>query len=328
MKIQYFSTYLSYFFILILINATVYPEGFVSGTLVHTPTKLVPIEQLDPGDHVTSAYDLSQPKTYSVINTHTFTTNTYVMIGIQDTYICTEPNQRFYSITQQNWVTANALTPHDTLLCCNNMSVQISTLQQVQQSVKMYALSVNESHVYCVSPFAIITHNFEPASLAATATLSIACPPAAPIIMGAQAIFTGIMAGFGCYVAYKKYRQKKKTFSPIDKKSKNNNCHNNNSPKKPKDDEHDGYQKRKQNTITKTAFFKKIKDQYRHYKEDKYRRKPGATGLDKKAEYIKWDHLHNDVEAYDKSGRHLGSYDPETLRCYKPADPTNTIDLS
>ncbi len=309
---------MKYFFIFILIHATVYSEGFVSGTLVHTPTKLVPIEQLNPGNHITSVYDLAQPKTYSVVNTHTFTTDFYVIIGIENTYICAAPNQRFYSITKQNWVTADTLEAHDTLLCYNNMVVQVSTIQQVQQSVKMYALSVNESHVYCVSPFAIITHNFEPASLAATATLSIACPPAAPIIMGAQAIFTGIMAGFGCYVAYKKYRQKKKTFASIDKKSKNNNYHNNNGPKKPKDDEHDGYQNHKKNIVTKTAFFKKMKDQYKYYREDIYKKISGIRGLDKKTEYIKWDHLHNDVEAFDRGGRHLGSYDPQTLRLYKP----------
>lgn len=35
--------------------------------------------------------------------------------------------------------------------------------------------------------------------------------------------------------------------------------------------------------------------------------------------------MHNDVEAYSVKGRHLGSYNPKTLKLYKEADPLNTI---
>ena len=88
---------------------------------------------------------------------------------------------------------------------------------------------------------------------------------------------------------------------------KNNNKNNDDDPDK----------KRVVNKITKTEFFKKISKDYEHWRDGAHKRKPGAKGLGKKTEYLKWDLLHNDVEAYDKGGIHLGSYDPATLELYK-----------
>lgn len=39
--------------------------------------------------------------------------------------------------------------------------------------------------------------------------------------------------------------------------------------------------------------------------------------LDGEAYYLQWDHLHNDVEVYSWSRKHLGSLDPKTLRLYR-----------
>ncbi len=49
-----------------------------------------------------------------------------------------------------------------------------------------------------------------------------------------------------------------------------------------------------------------------------YRKKPKAKGIEN-AEYLEWDYTHNDVEAYNKAKRHIGSIDPKTLRLYKPS---------
>lgn len=40
-----------------------------------------------------------------------------------------------------------------------------------------------------------------------------------------------------------------------------------------------------------------------------------------------WDKLHNDIEVYDKRGRHLGSRSPTTGELYKPAVPGRRIEL-
>jgi len=75
--------------------------------------------------------------------------------------------------------------------------------------------------------------------------------------------------------------------------------------------------KRVINKITKTEFFKQVKDQYEHWQNGIYKRKPAAKGIEN-AEYLKWDYRHNDVEAYSKAQVHLGSINPNTLKLYKP----------
>lgn len=58
------------------------------------------------------------------------------------------------------------------------------------------------------------------------------------------------------------------------------------------------------------------------------RAEPYRNGLRKSGDEIwDWDAAHNDIEAYDKRGRHLGSRDPITGEIYKPAVPGRRIDL-
>jgi len=52
-------------------------------------------------------------------------------------------------------------------------------------------------------------------------------------------------------------------------------------------------------------------------------RKTSGSGQNKK--YYEWDYTHNDIEVYNKNGRHLGSMDPTTGEMYKPAVPGRTI---
>jgi len=84
----------------------------------------------------------------------------------------------------------------------------------------------------------------------------------------------------------------------------------------PNKNNNDDDKERKKNTITKSEFFKKVKDHYEHYRDGVYRRKRNAKGIEN-AEYLQWDHLHGDVEAYNKAEHHIGSIDPQTLRLYK-----------
>ena len=55
-------------------------------------------------------------------------------------------------------------------------------------------------------------------------------------------------------------------------------------------------------------------------------RKTSGTGKNKR--YYEWDNTHNDIEVYDKNGKHLGSMDPTTGEMYKPAVPGRTITIN
>lgn len=79
--------------------------------------------------------------------------------------------------------------------------------------------------------------------------------------------------------------------------------------------------KHRKNCVSKTDFFKnkKVKSRYFYWKDQIYKKKSSVDPLCKKGEYLKWDKLHNDVEVYDKHGRHVGSLDPLTFELYKMA---------
>ncbi len=77
---------------------------------------------------------------------------------------------------------------------------------------------------------------------------------------------------------------------------------------------------RKVNKITKQEFFSNpvIKANYQHHRNGIYQLKTRGKPIVKNAEYLQWDHLHNDVEVYSDSEIHLGSLDPKTMNLYKP----------
>lgn len=54
-------------------------------------------------------------------------------------------------------------------------------------------------------------------------------------------------------------------------------------------------------------------------------RSNGKTG--KHLRYFTWDYTHNDIEVFDRNGKHLGSMDPMTGEIYKGAKPNYTIDV-
>ncbi len=41
--------------------------------------------------------------------------------------------------------------------------------------------------------------------------------------------------------------------------------------------------------------------------------------------FYEWDYTHNDIEVYDKNGKHLESMDPKTDEMYKPAEKGRKI---
>ena len=50
--------------------------------------------------------------------------------------------------------------------------------------------------------------------------------------------------------------------------------------------------------------------------------------IDAASGYIyEWDYQHGRVERYDRRGRHLGEFDPDTGAMTKPADPRQTIEV-
>ncbi len=57
----------------------------------------------------------------------------------------------------------------------------------------------------------------------------------------------------------------------------------------------------------------------------------GVGGLrkrwkDSEGNIYEWDSQHGTLEKYNKKGKHLGEFDPETGKQTKPADPTREVE--
>ncbi|RGB29335.1 cytotoxic-domain-containing protein [Rhizophagus diaphanus] len=65
---------------------------------------------------------------------------------------------------------------------------------------------------------------------------------------------------------------------------------------------------------------------WREFKNFRAGIKTSGTGKDKK--YYGWDRTHNDIEVYDKNGKHLGSMDPIKGNMTKPPVNGRKIDIS
>lgn len=197
-----------YFLSLTIFNHTAYSEGFSAETLVLTPIQMIPIKDIHQNDIVISPYNSTQFNTCPITDTHHKTISWYIKIGVKNIHINTAPDQKFFLVKKKIWVAAQKLKLGDILLCCNNKTICIETIDYIYEPITIYALSVNKSHIFYVSPHAILAHNYEPITTATTAVIAFAFPPAAPILLGAQ-IFSGIIAGIGSYFAYKKYKKQK-----------------------------------------------------------------------------------------------------------------------
>jgi len=117
---------LIYFFINIsLLQA----EGFATGTNVKTLHGYTKIEQLKIGDKVVSVDHSLITTECPITNITHHTINCCIEIGINNEYIYTTPNQKFYSYNQQKWIYAHQLQPSDLLTNWQGQEVSIDTVE-------------------------------------------------------------------------------------------------------------------------------------------------------------------------------------------------------
>jgi hypothetical protein len=180
---------------------------------------------------------------------------------------------------------------------------------------KIIHIATTAPHTFFITEQELLTHN------------------AFPLVIGLSWLFGGGLeflgisigtAALGSYVGVQLYNAQKQKEQDCNLSIHCGPC---GYPCPDPDDDDDKNKERKFNTITKTEFFEKVEEHYEYYKDKLYIKKGRSKLFGKRAKYIKWDHLHGDVEIYDKAGNHLGSVDPKTLQFYKPASPRNWIVL-
>ncbi|HLC06889.1 MAG TPA: polymorphic toxin-type HINT domain-containing protein [Candidatus Babeliales bacterium] len=179
-------------------------EGFVAGIVIHTQQGDVPIEQLCNGECVIFN-DGNKFLSYEIADVTSNIVDYCIKITAQDVVVCVAPDQKLY-VLGKNWVRADELILSDMLLCSNKKVLSLNAINVIHEQCKMYALSVQESHLYCVTPYGIIVHNAEPIGTTVVTTLAFICPPAAAAVAIGEILALGAI-GFGAYLIHKKSKQ-------------------------------------------------------------------------------------------------------------------------
>ncbi|HLC06642.1 MAG TPA: colicin E3/pyocin S6 family cytotoxin [Candidatus Babeliales bacterium] len=286
--------------------------SIISGSLIKTCNDLTPVENITIGGNLIG-YDDTSLTNVTVTHVSKTTTETIVVITTRKGCVYAAPNQLFYDPSCNQWIAAQSITTNTTLLDAhlNHCScLKVETISVPPTDV--YHISTTDPHNFFVSEQELLTHNALPVIVISLAWLFGEGLKFAGITIG-----TAVLSSYVGVQLYNAQKQKQKCNISLHVGPCGNPCTD------PDDDDND--KERVFNTISKTEFFQSMKKHYEHYKEDIYRTKTDTFG--KKTKYIKWDHLHNDIEAYTKNGKHLGSINPRTLKFCKPANPRNWIEV-
>ena len=193
------------------------PDGFAEHTLVRYEHGFKPIQNFAVGNHAVIVAGGGQLQPYSITQTMSYIADCFIKVQIKDICVCAAPDQKFYSCTRNDWVSAQALQVSEQLLCGSGNIVFVDAVETVHKQQKMHTFTVDTSHIFCVTPYEIIAHNMDPISTAGTVVLSVVCSPAGIAAVIGQVAAFGV---FGCVMfckhrnAHKYELQHRGCFSP------------------------------------------------------------------------------------------------------------------
>ena len=312
MKHTSYHVYIFIFFLIFSWHSSLL-SSLIKGTLVKTPEGLVPIEQLKVGDYVISYGSENTLKSVRVLRITKEVDDSKIIINTEQGSFVASKDQLFYSGDSQ-WIKAGTITEDHALFDAHFQQCQCGKSTIIHGPVTIYKITVEFPHILFISDLQIATHNFVPVIVGISLAFGA----------GEGATITGLGLNMGALAMWKFLTGTKKTQITIqlnsgddqrdNAKDKGKKLPPGGSPEDPEDKD----KERKKNVVTKTEFFKKIKDRYEYWRDKIYKRKSGKESIEG-AEYIQWDNQHQDIEAYSKSEKHMGSIDPQTLKLYKPA---------
>ena len=136
-------------------------QCFVAGTLVHTQSGPVPIEEIRAGDMVW-AWDEETGETAlkPVVETYVNESTELVHISVNGEKITTTPKHPFYSPVK-GWTEATQLRAGDILVLVNGEYVVVEKIQHeiLETPVTVYNFQVADYHTYFIAEKGILVHN-------------------------------------------------------------------------------------------------------------------------------------------------------------------------
>ncbi|MCL4361556.1 polymorphic toxin-type HINT domain-containing protein [Candidatus Dependentiae bacterium] len=157
--------YYLYLSIIILFYTSLFGHGFSSETLIKNSLTIKQIcHNFDEENQKVLSYDLNaqQYKKRKIKSVGKSKANCYFRIGFDEYFnndiLCT-PTQEFYVPSIKKWVPTFNLKVGDKLLTKSNQSIEITHLEFIKKSRKVYSIEVEKNHNFFVGRHFILTHN-------------------------------------------------------------------------------------------------------------------------------------------------------------------------
>lgn len=138
-------------------------EGFVSGTLVKTSNRSVPIEHLKENDIVVSFdFKTQQLIEGKITKVSKKRVNKFVEIIVNAQRLVVASDHKFFCPFEKNhWVNAQDLKPNHFILKNIKELVRINKITKFDQEVDVYNLTVDNHHNFFISYEDIFVHNWD-----------------------------------------------------------------------------------------------------------------------------------------------------------------------
>ena len=297
----------------ILLYGQILVPTIFSGTLIKTSRGLIPVENITIGTSDVLGCNNEESVEVCITDISTSIAHSAIVITTNNGDMIAAPEQFFYDPVMDRWIQAKDITINTILLNSSFIHCSCLNVQTVSiQPITVYRITTTAPHTFFIYDQEILTHNFVPIFVG-LAWLFGGGIEFVGVTVGAAILGTAV----GVHIHKKQVNSDAARFTVSPQMG--GMCSGYNPD--PDDDEN---KERKFNTISKSEFFKKVEKDYKYRQDGIYQKKRGSKGVEN-AEYIQWDNLHKDVEAYSRDRWHIGSIDPKTLKLYKPAVVTRRL---
>jgi len=152
---------------LFLCNTNIFP-AITKGTLVHTPSGFVPVENLHIGDFVIGyCLDCKNLVQSPIIKIKKKKIDTLFLVKTDNKELLVSKQHLFFDPTKHLWIKAKSLTNKNYLASCSFDSNHLTLFRlrchgvtKLKQSVNTYEIGLKFPHTFLVSQSQILTHNF------------------------------------------------------------------------------------------------------------------------------------------------------------------------
>lgn len=154
------------FSLLVFVTSTIFPEGFIAGTLIKTRNGYVPIEQLKENDSVISyGFKNKELCECKILKIKKQNYDKAIKIKANGSEIITALDHKFYlPLSKKRWGIASELKPKDSILRNIQYITQIDEVTKINCTSDFYSLSIDKYHNFFITELDFFVHN-EPITL-------------------------------------------------------------------------------------------------------------------------------------------------------------------